>query len=124
VNNKCAMKAQDCKSLFISVLHFHFSRCFSSGVHKSRALTLGAMPFRLTYVDGRKVQCLSKCCNRSRLGDQPGGAIRRATRPEKTSGHCEVQLGFGTAKAVIASGAVTVHASTLLTPSQELAARA
>jgi len=31
-------------------------------------------------------------------------------------------LGFGTAKAVIASRAVTVHASTLLAPSQELAA--
>ena len=37
---------------------------------------------------------------------------------------CEEQLGFGTAKAVIASGAATVHASTLLTPLQELAARA
>jgi hypothetical protein len=33
-------------------------------------------------------------------------------------------LGSGTAKAVIASRAVTVHASTLLAPSQELAARA
>jgi len=33
-------------------------------------------------------------------------------------------LGFGTAKAVIASRAVTVHVSTLLAPSQELAARA
>jgi hypothetical protein len=33
-------------------------------------------------------------------------------------------LGFGTAKAVIASRAVTVHASTLLAPSQERAARA
>jgi hypothetical protein len=32
-------------------------------------------------------------------------------------------LGFGTAK-VIASRAVTVHASTRLAPSQELAARA
>jgi hypothetical protein len=33
-------------------------------------------------------------------------------------------LGFGTAKAVIASRAVTVHASTLLAPSQELMVRA
>src|SRR5579864_7881089 len=65
-----------------------------------------------------------KLLNRSRLGDQPGGAIHRVTRPEKSGGHCEVQPGFGTAKAVIASGAVTVHASTLLTPSQESAARA
>jgi hypothetical protein len=37
---------------------------------------------------------------------------------------CEGQLGFGTAKAVIASGAVTVHASTRLTLLQESAARA
>jgi len=35
-----------------------------------------------------------------------------------------VQLGFGTAKAVIASGAVTVHVSTSVTPSQELLAGA
>ena len=48
----------------------------------------------------------------------------KVTRPEKTGGHCEVQPGFGTAKAVIASGAVTVHVSTLLTPSQEPAAGA
>jgi hypothetical protein len=34
------------------------------------------------------------------------------------------QLMFGTAKAVIASRAVAVHASTLLAPSLELAARA
>jgi len=51
---------------------------------------------------------------------QPEGA----TGPEKTDWFCEEQLGFGTAKAVIASRAVTVHVSTLLTPSQELAARA
>jgi hypothetical protein len=33
-------------------------------------------------------------------------------------------LGFGTAKAVITSGAVMVHASTLWASSQELMARA
>jgi hypothetical protein len=33
-------------------------------------------------------------------------------------------LGFGTAKAVITSRAVMVHASTLLAPSQELVAGA
>ena len=54
----------------------------------------------------------------------PGEATRRATRPEKTGKLCEEEPGFGTAKAVIASRAVTVHASTLLAPSQELAARA
>jgi hypothetical protein len=43
------------------------------------------------------VELLTKI--RSRLGDQPGGAIHRVTRPEKTGGHCEVQPGFGTAKA-------------------------
>jgi hypothetical protein len=48
----------------------------------------------------RKGSVATKLLNRSRLGDQPGGAIRRATRPEKSGGHCEVQPGFGTAKAV------------------------
>ena len=43
-----------------------------------------------------------------------------ATRPEKTDLLCEEQLGFGSAKAVIASKAATVHASTLSAPSQEL----
>ena len=37
---------------------------------------------------------------------------------------CEEWSGFGTAKAVITSGAVMVHASTLLASSQERAARA
>ncbi|SPF46796.1 hypothetical protein SBA1_680050 [Candidatus Sulfotelmatobacter kueseliae] len=37
---------------------------------------------------------------------------------------CEDTLGSGAAKAVVASGAVTVHVSTLFAPSQELAARA
>jgi hypothetical protein len=44
--------------------------------------------------------------------------------PKKPTDFCEEQLGFGTAKAVIASRAVTVHASTLLASSQELAVRA
>ena len=39
---------------------------------------------------------------------QPDGATRRATRPEKTDSLRERLLGSGTAKAVIASGAVTV----------------
>ena len=59
----------------------------------------------------------------SRLGDPPGGVTRSAAGPEKTDKDSEILLGFGTAKAAIASGAVTVHASTLSTPSQELAAR-
>jgi len=61
---------------------------------------------------------------RSRLSDLQAGATRKATGPEKTGRLCEEQLGFGTAKAVIASRVVTVHASTLLAPSQELVARA
>jgi hypothetical protein len=44
--------------------------------------------------------------------------------PKKPADFCEEEPGFGTAKAVIASRAVTVHASTLRAPSQELAARA
>lgn len=55
---------------------------------------------------------------------QSGEVIRWMPGPEKTDSLCEEALGFGTAKAVIASEAVTVHASTLLTLSQELAARA
>ncbi len=47
-----------------------------------------------------------------------------SNQTRKNRWRCEVPLGFGTAKAVIALGAVTVHASTLLTLSQELAARA
>jgi hypothetical protein len=61
---------------------------------------------------------------RSRLSDLQAEATRQVARPEKTGGLCEEQLGFGTAKAVIASRVVTVHASTLLAPSQELMARA
>ena len=60
----------------------------------------------------------------SKLGDQPNEATRWATKPEKTDSLRERPLGFGTAKAVVASGAVTVHVSMTLTPSQELAARA
>ena len=54
----------------------------------------------------------------------PGGAICWAPGPEKTDDACEGALGSGTAKAVITSGVVTVHASTLSALSQELAARA
>jgi len=52
------------------------------------------------------------------------GRPEGTARPEKTDCAARCQPGFGTAKAVIASKAVTVHASTLVTPSQELAARA
>ena len=41
---------------------------------------------------------------RSRPGDSPGGATRRALGPEKSGGSREELLGFETAKAVIASG--------------------
>ncbi len=37
----------------------------------------------------------------------------KAAKPEKTDCVAKAQLGFGTAKVVIASGAVAVHASTL-----------
>ena len=75
-------------------------------------------------VDGRKGWHNNTEPVQSRLSDGPGGATRQAARPEKTDVICEDALGSGTAKAVIASGAVTVHASTLLAPSQEPAARA
>ena len=50
-------------------------------------------------------------------GDPKGDRTRKNRR------RCEVPLGFGTAKAVITSRAAMVHVPTLLTPSQELAAR-
>jgi hypothetical protein len=75
-------------------------------------------------VDGRKGWHNNTEPVQSRLSDKQGGATRQAAGPEKTDVLCEDALGSGTAKAVIASGAVTVHASTLLAPSQEPAARA
>lgn len=50
-------------------------------------------------------------------GNPEGDQTRKNRRP------CEGLLGFGAAKAAIASRAATVHVPTLLTPSQELAAR-
>ena len=54
---------------------------------------------------------------RSKLGDQLDEATRWATRPEKTNGFCEEQLGFGTTKVVIASGGcdgARIHAANSL----------
>ena len=51
-----------------------------------------------------------------------GNSLSHQTRKNRLPR--EEQPGFGTVKAVIASGAATVRASTLPTPSQELAARA
>jgi len=53
---------------------------------------------------------------------RPAGNLPDAELKKPTT--LEEWLGFGTAKAVIASGAVMVHASTLLASSQERAARA
>ena len=55
---------------------------------------------------------------------RPAGQPEEQPDPKKPADFCEEEPGFGIAKAVIASRAVTVHASTLLAPSQELAARA
>jgi hypothetical protein len=74
---------------------------------------------KLTCVDGRKDWQIKQCQLRSRLGDLPAEATRKASRPEKTDSLCEEESGFGTAKAVIASGVVTVHAATPSAPSQE-----
>jgi len=80
---------------------------------------------KVAPVDGRKGTAKLK-----RRRPEVGRVIRQqgqpepAARPEKTDCFCEEQPGFGTAKAVIASGVVTVHASTLSAPSQERATRA
>ncbi len=89
------------------------------------ALTKIDQTFRVRNVDGRK-GWLKLNFSQSKVGwvIRFGEATRGTTRPEKTDRPCEGSLGFGTAKAVVASGAVTVHASTLLAPSQELVARA
>jgi len=57
-------------------------------------------------------------------GNPLGEATRRSPNPKKPTHSARSSWGLGPQKAVIASRAVTVHASTLLTPSQELAARA
>ncbi len=92
-------------------------------LHQNRALTAFAsvLLFRPSTVERVGVNHRSPV--QSRLGDPQGRATCWAAGPEKTDGFCEEPLGSGTAKAAIASGAVTVHASTLLTPSQEPAAR-
>ena len=79
---------------------------------------------KVACVDGRKGWHNNTESAQSRLSDWPGGATRKVARPEKSDVICEDTLGFGTAKAVIASRAMTVHASTLLAPSQVPVARA
>ena len=74
---------------------------------------------KVAGVDGRKGWHNNTEPVQSRLSDRLGGATRWVSRPEKSNVLCEDALGFGTAKAVIASRAVTVHVSTLLAPSQE-----
>ena len=73
-----------------------------------------AFYIRIALVDGRKGWRPNKLSIRSRLSDP----IRRSNpldnQTRKNRRLCEEALGFGTAKAVVASGAVTVHASTLL----------
>ena len=53
-----------------------------------------------------------------------GEVTRRVCQARKNRQACESGPGLGTAKAVVASGAVTVHVPRRLTPSQESAARA
>jgi hypothetical protein len=70
--------------------------------------------------DGFKICCRPE----SRLGDPFSEVTQRTTGPEKTDSVARCLPGFGTVKTVIASRAVTVHASTPRALSQELAARA
>ena len=93
-------------------------------LHQTRALTKGTfgLVWRASTVE--RVGFLNSCRSEVDWVIRTGGAIRWTPGPEKTDGRCEAPLGFGTAKAVITSRAVTVHVSTLSTLSQELAARA
>ena len=79
---------------------------------------------RMAFVDGRKGRATNRSPIRSKLSDRWGRATGATARPEKTDCAARRQPGSGTAKAVITSRAVTVHASTPVTPSQESAARA
>ena|SRR5437867_7374770 len=85
---------------------------------------VGNLPERARTSTAERVGLIKTLPVRSKLSDLLTKATWLAARPEKTDCSCEGQLGFGTAKAVIASRAVTVHASTLLASSQELMARA
>ena len=80
---------------------------------------------RIAHVDGRKGQA-NIIVSQSEVSWVIGSAGRPGgtARPEKTDCAARCQPGLGTAKAVIAPRAVTVHASTLAAPSQESAARA
>ncbi len=69
---------------------------------------------RIGPVDGRKDWHPNKLSIRSRLGDPVRWSNPLDDQTRKNRRLCEEALGFGTAKAVVTSGAVTVHASTLL----------
>jgi hypothetical protein len=93
-------------------------------LHQNWALTITFAVIPLLASTVERVGKNKSLSVRSRLSDLQAGVTRKAIGPEKTGRLCEEPLGFGTAKAVIASRVVTVHASTLLAPSQELMTRA
>jgi hypothetical protein len=122
-------KRPNSPSLWITIrpakdLHFWLSTDRQTAIAPKICVDFFECSVKVARVDGRKGWHNNTELTQSRLGDRLGGATRWASRPEKSDVLCEDTLGFGTAKAVIASGAVTVHASTLLAPSQELVARA
>src|SRR5262249_37147768 len=93
-------------------------------LHQSSALTFTCSTLGWRASTAERVGFNQQLPVRSRLGDSSGEAIRQTLGPEKTTTICEDSVGSGTAKEVSGSGAVTVHASTRLAPSQEPAARA
>ena len=74
-----------------------------SHLHQFRALTSMTQGLGWHTSTVERVGSYSSCQSEVGRVIQPGGATRRAPRPEKTDRPCEGWSGSGTAKAVIAS---------------------
>jgi hypothetical protein len=107
-----------------SSLHLSLFTAWREAVAPKVCVDICERSVKVASVDGRKGWHNNTEPVRSRLSDQPGGATRKATRPEKTDDSARRSWGLELRKQRSHQGVVTVHASTLLAPSQELAARA
>ena len=73
---------------------FDFAQLRRMRLHQNFALTFMNALLTLHHVDGRKGWHNNTEPVRSRLSDQPGGATRRATKPEKTDGSARCSRGL------------------------------
>jgi len=116
----------DAVDKFLPYIHLHIAFCTAGRgtVAPIVCVDFSRYSGNLAYVDGRKGWHNNTEPVRSRLSDQPSGATRRVTEPEKTDSSARGSRGSELRKQWLHQRAVTVHASTLLTPSQESATRA